>query len=79
MTQKAKAVICCRTQPGQKAQVVKAVMLHEKKVCCAIGDGANDVAMLQVNIAYSQIKKKYLRFFLIRNSAGGTCRNRTLW
>jgi hypothetical protein len=37
LAQKAKAMICCRTQPGQKASVVKTIMDDTKKVCCAIG------------------------------------------
>ena len=42
-----KAVVCCRVTPLQKAQVVELVMLNEKKITLAIGDGANDVSMIQ--------------------------------
>jgi magnesium-transporting ATPase (P-type) len=42
-----KAVICCRVTPLQKAQVVELVMQNEKKITLAIGDGANDVSMIQ--------------------------------
>ncbi|CAF1217869.1 unnamed protein product [Adineta steineri] len=42
-----KAVICCRVTPMQKAQVVELVMKHENKITLAIGDGANDVSMIQ--------------------------------
>ncbi|CAF0838805.1 unnamed protein product [Rotaria sp. Silwood1] len=42
-----KAVICCRVTPIQKAQVVELIMQHEKKITLAIGDGANDVSMIQ--------------------------------
>jgi phospholipid-translocating ATPase len=42
-----KAVICCRVTPLQKAQVVELVMENEKKITLAIGDGANDVSMIQ--------------------------------
>ncbi|CAF1054574.1 unnamed protein product [Rotaria sp. Silwood1] len=42
-----KAVVCCRVTPLQKAQVVELVMQNEKKITLAIGDGANDVSMIQ--------------------------------
>ena len=42
-----KAVICCRVSPLQKALVVKLVKRHLKSVLLAIGDGANDVSMIQ--------------------------------
>lgn len=44
----AKSVICCRVSPLQKSQVVKLVRQKEKCVCLSIGDGANDVSMIQV-------------------------------
>ncbi|XP_063230598.1 probable phospholipid-transporting ATPase IA isoform X2 [Bacillus rossius redtenbacheri] len=40
-------VICCRVSPMQKAEVVELVTTHTKSVTLAIGDGANDVAMIQ--------------------------------
>ncbi|KAJ3414832.1 hypothetical protein HDV05_005989 [Chytridiales sp. JEL 0842] len=43
-----KAVICCRVSPLQKALVVKLVKKNVKgSVTLAIGDGANDVGMIQ--------------------------------
>jgi phospholipid-transporting ATPase len=42
-----KAVICCRVSPLQKALVVKLVKKHMKSILLAIGDGANDVSMIQ--------------------------------
>ncbi|KAK5137840.1 hypothetical protein LTR08_006608 [Meristemomyces frigidus] len=42
-----KAVICCRVSPLQKALVVKLVKKHLKCILLAIGDGANDVSMIQ--------------------------------
>jgi phospholipid-transporting ATPase len=42
-----KAVICCRVSPLQKALVVKLVKRHRKALLLAIGDGANDVSMIQ--------------------------------
>jgi phospholipid-transporting ATPase len=44
---KCKAVICCRVSPLQKALVVKLVKRHLKAILLAIGDGANDVSMIQ--------------------------------
>lgn len=43
------AVICCRVSPLQKAEVVKLVKNHYdfKPITLAIGDGANDVSMIQ--------------------------------
>lgn len=42
-----KALICCRVSPLQKALVVKLVKRHLKAILLAIGDGANDVGMIQ--------------------------------
>ncbi|KAI1317165.1 hypothetical protein EDD11_008956 [Mortierella claussenii] len=42
-----KAVICCRVSPLQKALVVKLVKRNLKSILLAIGDGANDVSMIQ--------------------------------
>ena len=45
---KCKAVICCRVSPLQKALVVKLVKKYQKQsILLAIGDGANDVSMIQ--------------------------------
>ncbi|KAI4211834.1 MAG: hypothetical protein LQ351_005477 [Letrouitia transgressa] len=44
---KCKAVICCRVSPLQKALVVKLVKRNQKAILLAIGDGANDVSMIQ--------------------------------
>lgn len=42
-----KAVVCCRVSPLQKALVVKLVKRNTKALLLAIGDGANDVSMIQ--------------------------------
>jgi phospholipid-transporting ATPase len=42
-----KALICCRVSPLQKALVVKLVKRHLNAILLAIGDGANDVSMIQ--------------------------------
>lgn len=42
------SVVCCRASPSQKASLVKQVRNKVKKsVTLAIGDGANDIAMIQ--------------------------------
>ena len=40
-------VICCRVSPLQKALVVKLVKEGVGAMTLAIGDGANDVSMIQ--------------------------------
>ncbi|CAF5066066.1 unnamed protein product, partial [Rotaria magnacalcarata] len=42
-----KTVICCRVTPLQKSQVVDLVIKYDKIIALAIGDGANDVSMIQ--------------------------------
>lgn len=41
------SVLCCRVSPKQKAQVVMLVKKGLKVMTLAIGDGANDVSMIQ--------------------------------
>ncbi|KAJ1394716.1 P-type ATPase [Sesbania bispinosa] len=41
------SVICCRSSPKQKALVTRLVKLRTGSTTLAIGDGANDVGMLQ--------------------------------
>lgn len=43
------SVVCCRCAPTQKALIVRLLKLYAKKRCAAIGDGGNDVAMIQVS------------------------------
>lgn len=60
-----KAVLCCRVSPLQKAKVVELVKKTRNVMTLAIGDGANDVSMIQVIFNYcSHI------FFLIFNFIG---------
>ncbi|XP_074651102.1 putative phospholipid-transporting ATPase IA isoform X3 [Tubulanus polymorphus] len=42
-----RAVICCRVSPLQKAELVELVKTSVKAITLAIGDGANDVGMIQ--------------------------------
>uniref|UniRef100_UPI00358FA775 probable phospholipid-transporting ATPase IIB isoform X2 n=1 Tax=Myxine glutinosa TaxID=7769 RepID=UPI00358FA775 len=41
------AVVCCRCSPTQKAEIVRLLQAHVGKQTCAIGDGGNDVSMIQ--------------------------------
>lgn len=40
-------VIACRCSPTQKAEVASLIRHHTKKRICCIGDGGNDVSMIQ--------------------------------
>jgi len=40
-------VICCRCSPTQKAEITKLIKEYTKSIVCAIGDGGNDVSMIQ--------------------------------
>ncbi|KAB1267826.1 Phospholipid-transporting ATPase IB [Camelus dromedarius] len=42
-----RAVLCCRLSPLQKAEIVDLVKKHVRAITLAIGDGANDVGMIQ--------------------------------
>ncbi|XP_020846241.1 phospholipid-transporting ATPase VD isoform X3 [Phascolarctos cinereus] len=48
LTEMCQAVVCCRATPLQKSEVVKLVRNQLKVMTLAIGDGANDVSMIQV-------------------------------
>uniref|UniRef100_H2Y5E4 Phospholipid-transporting ATPase n=1 Tax=Ciona savignyi TaxID=51511 RepID=H2Y5E4_CIOSA len=41
------AVVVCRCSPTQKAQIVTLLRNHTGKRICAVGDGGNDVSMIQ--------------------------------
>eukprot|EP01135_Chromosphaera_perkinsii_P007842 Nk52_evm34s1020 gene=Nk52_evmTU34s1020 len=41
------AVVCCRCSPTQKADVVGLIQSYTGQRTCAIGDGGNDVSMIQ--------------------------------
>lgn len=44
---RAPAIVVCRCSPSQKELVVKSIMANTKVVTCAVGDGGNDVSMIQ--------------------------------
>ncbi|KAF8922857.1 putative aminophospholipid-translocase, partial [Dissophora ornata] len=41
------AVVCCRCSPTQKADIARLIKQYTKKRICCIGDGGNDVSMIQ--------------------------------
>jgi len=42
-----KSVVCCRVSPGQKKEIVRLVKSRTHCISLAVGDGANDVAMIK--------------------------------
>ncbi|XP_002071284.2 phospholipid-transporting ATPase IF [Drosophila willistoni] len=44
---KCRAVLCCRLSPLQKSEIVTLIKRQKKHITAAIGDGANDVSMIQ--------------------------------
>lgn len=45
----ASSAVCCRVTPKQKAELVRVVKASGKTVL-GIGDGGNDVSMIQVRV-----------------------------
>ena len=65
LSKESKAVVCCRVTPKQKAQCVRLIKKNLKKITLAIGDGANDVNMIQQadignNKKINKIKKRMI-------------------
>ncbi|KAF9625530.1 hypothetical protein IFM89_023841 [Coptis chinensis] len=61
------SVICCRSSPKQKALVTKLVKRRTGRTTLAIGDGANDVGMLQeaeVGVGISGVEGMQVVIFL---------------
>ncbi|KLO13604.1 protein transporter [Schizopora paradoxa] len=46
---KLSAVVACRCSPTQKADVARLIRKHTRKRVCCIGDGGNDVSMIQAS------------------------------
>jgi len=47
VTSKAPSVICCRCSPTQKSIITEGIRTYCKKQTAAVGDGGNDVGMIQ--------------------------------
>lgn len=64
---KLSAVIACRCSPTQKADVARLIREHTKKRVCCIGDGGNDVSMIQaadVGALYTLLNMHFLTHWL---------------
>jgi phospholipid-translocating ATPase len=62
------SVICCRSSPKQKALVTRLVKSGNGKTTLAIGDGANDVGMLQeadIGVGISGVEGMQVQFRFI--------------
>lgn len=55
---KAKSIIFCRSSPKEKAEIVKFIKAQMQATVLAIGDGGNDVGMIEeANIGVGIIGK----------------------
>lgn len=64
-----KSVICCRVSPLQKAEVVDLVRHEVRAITLAIGDGANDVGMIQVHSSFCAFGKGVSVIVMIGSNA----------
>ncbi|KAI8854148.1 hypothetical protein BC829DRAFT_218733 [Chytridium lagenaria] len=70
-----RAVVCCRVSPLQKAKVVSLVRKGLGAMCLAIGDGANDVSMIQeADVGIGIIGKEGLQAVMASDYAIGQFR-----
>ncbi|URE48277.1 E1-E2 ATPase [Musa troglodytarum] len=68
------SVICCRSSPKQKALVTRLVKAGTGKVTLGIGDGANDVGMLQeadIGVGISGAEGMQICYFFYKNITFG--------
>ncbi|KAG1346362.1 putative phospholipid-transporting ATPase 4 [Cocos nucifera] len=68
------SVICCRVSPKQKALVTRLVKEGTGKLTLAIGDGANDVGMIQeadIGVGISGVEGMQICYFFYKNIAFG--------
>uniref|UniRef100_A0A0E0HSP7 Phospholipid-transporting ATPase n=1 Tax=Oryza nivara TaxID=4536 RepID=A0A0E0HSP7_ORYNI len=68
------SVICCRVSPKQKALVTRLVKEGIGKTTLAIGDGANDVGMIQeadIGVGISGVEGMQICYFFYKNIAFG--------
>ncbi|KAK6150195.1 hypothetical protein DH2020_017720 [Rehmannia glutinosa] len=67
-------VICCRVSPKQKALITRRVKEYSGKTILAIGDGANDVGMIQeadIGVGISGMEGMQILYFVYKNIAFG--------
>ncbi|GJN38662.1 hypothetical protein PR202_gb27726 [Eleusine coracana subsp. coracana] len=68
------SVICCRVSPKQKALVTRLVKEGIGQTTLAIGDGANDVGMIQeadIGVGISGVEGMQICYFFYKNIAFG--------
>lgn len=68
------AVVCCRCSPEQKAVIVRLIQEHTDRRTAAIGDGGNDVSMIQaasvgIGIVGKEGKQVGMNFHKTRTNA----------
>ncbi|VDO05952.1 unnamed protein product [Rodentolepis nana] len=65
------SVVCCRVSPWQKAEVVRLVRTFTNDITLAIGDGANDVGMIQAACSsdYAIAQFRFLNKLLLVHGA----------
>lgn len=58
-------VIACRCSPTQKADVARLIRASTKKRVCCVGDGGNDVSMIQAADvgAYGPFGREYTKLY----------------
>ena len=69
---KLSAVVACRCSPTQKADVARLIRKFTKKRVCCIGDGGNDVSMIQAADVGSSFLITLSRYFLIAMQASAS-------
>ena len=78
-----RAVICCRVSPIQKAEMVGLVKKYVGAITLAIGDGANDVGMIQVCLCSSPNRKSRRRssstYVMLRRHHRTSCYSKILF
>ena len=78
LTSHCSSVLCCRATPLQKAYIVKIVKENLGMHTLAVGDGANDVSMIQVSSLASFLRYLFLGYFFNRFPSG-ELQTRTIW
>ena len=73
------AVVVCRCTPTQKAEIVRLLKAHTGKRTCSIGDGGNDVSMIQMADAGVGIEGKVIDCFSMRTFCPSSTRSLVLF
>ena len=83
VAEKCSAVVCCRMSPLQKSEIVKMMKTSDRKpITAAVGDGGNDVAMIQAGEHFLYIflpTKHFYLFFIFKILTPGLRRLTLVW